>query len=766
MAIAPTPPADPNAAAPPPTSSPTPAPAAPSSAPSAASTIDPLRLLRVYWPWLAAAGVFSMFVGVALYVALGMFAPKFRSFAVYEVRAPHSLEEGAGSIGRGGRDELETYMETQANVITSDRVLSAAVIQPEVEQQTKWSRQFRSGGAYNNVEALKELRDVVSAGVIPETNLIRMSVIVGNPRDAAIIASAVSDVFMRDNLRATTADAQSNVEDFQTQLRELRQDVSALDVQIENLIAEKKLTSDTEETSIYYSEVQNLNLTLVDVRAALAGAQEQLTQFTNIRDSPSGVVYPEGIRADVEAGPIAQQLESEIETAEAYLQSAREQFGANHRSVRRQEATIRALAEQRQKVIQREMAELFNTTIEGLGRQVASLRNQEDELMGRIEEAQTKLNDITAALKLRRNMQADREQKLEHITFLETQISEHELIMRRGSRVRVLSPPEEPDIRSFPTKIPVIGGTMVVLTGLVGGLIFLKEIREQRIRTPQDIALIPRTRVLGVIPDIALDPAAPDRVETASLDRPAGAFAETLRQLRTSLLKAVRDHDHRAIVFAAGMPGSGTTSVISNLAVNAALIDLRVLVVDANLRRPNIHKIFEASQGPGLAEILRHGAQIDDVAQPTSLDNLTLIAAGTDREHAFERFNTRTMGEFIASARSRFDLILLDAPPTIVSGDALAIASQVDASVCVCRAYSENRGLVAKMRNQLTDARAEFLGVIVNAIRPSAGGYFKRNFQAQHDYQYNGQAPEAVAAAGAPAAGEPAADDEPGDAKG
>ncbi len=740
MAIAPTPPADPKApAAPPPAAAPHPA-AAPSAA-SAVPTIDPLRLLRVYWPWILGAGVFSMFVGVALFIALGILNPKFRSFARYQVQPPHSLEGDAGAIGQGGRDELETYMETLTQIITSDIVLQPAVTQPEVEQQTKWARQFKQNGAYNNIEALRALREVVSARVIPETQLTEMSVRVGNKTDAAIIARAVSDVFMRDNLRRTTADATSNVEDFQTQLRDLRQDVSALDVRIENLIAEEQLTSEDQQTSIYYTEVQNLNTTLVEVRAAMAAARQQLEQSRSMLEAPGGVVYPEGIRDEVERANIAQQLEAEIETAEAYLRSSREQYGDNHRSVRRQEATIRALREQRQKVIQREMAELFNARIEALERQVASLRSQEDDLMEDLTDKQNKLNDITAALKLKRNMEIDREQKLEMITFLETQIAEHELIMRRGSRVRTIIQPDEPDMRASPRPIPVVGGTMVLITGAVGGLIFLKEVREQRIRSPQDIALIPRTRVLGVLPDIALDPAAPERVETAALDRPAGALAESVRQLRTSLLKAMRDHDHRAIVFASGMPGSGTSSVVCNLAVNAANIDLRVLIIDANLRRPNIHKILDLAEGPGLAEILRGRATLDDALQHTAVDNLSVISTGADREHAFERFNTSSMAQLVADARSRFDLILLDAPPTIVSGDALAIASQVDAAVLVCRAYSENRGLVAKVRNQLGDAKAEFLGVIVNAIRPSAGGYFKRNFQASHEYHLNGQPP-------------------------
>jgi succinoglycan biosynthesis transport protein ExoP len=741
MAVSSTPPPNPKAPpAPPPAAGAPEATAGP--APSAPTmTIDPMRLLRVYWPWLAATGVVSAVLGLALFVVLGILAPKFRSFAIYEVMPPPSVGvEDGGVLGMGGREELETYMETQVEVITSNKVLQQAVQQPEIEQHTKWAKQFISKGAFNNVEALKELREIVNARVVPETRLIQMSVIAGNPTDATIIARAVSDVFMRDNSAVQTRDTQARVEDFQRQFRELRQDLSALDIQIENVIAEEKITSANEETSIYYTEVQNLNITMVEIRASLAGAREQLSQYENLMNAPGGVVYPEGIRAEAERGPVASQLEAEIETAEAYLRSSRERFGESHRSVRQQESTIRALREQRDLVVQREMAELFNATVEGLQRSIASLTQQEDEVMTSREEAQVKLNEITAALKLKENLESERAQKMARIEFLDDQIAQGQLLIDMGSRIRTIAAPEEPDTRSFPKPLPVVGLTMFLLTGAVGGLIFLKEIREQRIRTPQDVALIPRTRVLGVLPDISLDPTAPERVETACIDRPEGGFAEAIRQMRTTILREARENDLRSVVFASGMPGSGSTSIVCNLAINAALIDVRVLLIDANLRRPRVHKVFDLEEGPGLSEVLKGKATLDEVVRPTGVEHLSVLQAGLDRENAFERFNTETMLALRTAVRERYDLILLDAPPTIVSGDALTIATKVDASVLVVRAYSENRGLVAKVRNQLDDAHARFLGVVVNAIKPSAGGYMKRNLRVSHEY---GLGPEA-----------------------
>ena len=711
--------------------------AAPVAPTSATAAVDPLRLLMVYWPWLLGAFIFSIFVGIGVYLALGTLAPKYKTDVLYEVLPPADTENVNVSVGYGGREEMTGYMETQVSVIESDRILDRAVKQPDVAG-TQWAKKFTSGGKFVPADALKVLRNIVHARVVPDTNLIQFSVTTGQPVDAQIIANAVDEVFRRDNLQVSTRDATSLIDDLERKVREQRQDVAALDIRIENIINENQLSSADEKSSIYQVEIQNLQPALVDLKAGIASTRKQLERFQQIASSESGTVYPETIRQEVEQGSIPQQLQSQIQSEEAYLRSDRETYGAQHRTVIRRERHIRALREQRERVIQEEMKNKFNAALEGLEQQLASLQSQEADLIERREGAQKSLNEITRVLAEKENLEVERGQKMESIQTFQNIISDLGLKIERGSRVRVLSPPQIPDQRAFPQPIPVMGACIVLISGAAGGLIFLKEVREQRVRTPLDITQIPRTRVLGLIPETGLDPSNPVRVETASIDRPSGAVAEAVRQIRTTLLKTVRQHGHKSVVFVSGLPGSGTTSVVCNLAANAAAIDLRVLIIDANLRRPSTHRIFEVNEGPGLADVLKGKATLEGAIQKTSVDNVSVLSAGTDREHAYERFNTSVMGELLRVAGESFDLLLIDAPPAVVSGDALALTAQADAVAMVVRAYSEKRGLVARIRNQLSESRAEFLGVVVNAVRSSAGGYFKRNFQATLAYQQNG----------------------------
>jgi Mrp family chromosome partitioning ATPase len=115
-------------------------------------------------------------------------------------------------------------------------------------------------------------------------------------------------------------------------------------------------------------------------------------------------------------------------------------------------------------------------------------------------------------------------------------------------------------------------------------------------------------------------------------------------------------------------------------------------------------------------------------------DGISVIPAGTPANRVFERFDGEAMGEFLASMHERFDVILIDGPPLVVASESMSIANAADASILVVRAYSEQRGLVARLIRQLNEQSGIFLGVVLNRPRNTAGGYFRRNYEAMAAY--------------------------------
>ncbi|MEC9374660.1 MAG: polysaccharide biosynthesis tyrosine autokinase, partial [Planctomycetota bacterium] len=304
-----------------------------------------------------------------------------------------------------------------------------------------------------------------------------------------------------------------------------------------------------------------------------------------------------------------------------------------------------------------------------------------------------------------------------------------------ASRVLVRQDAQVPEIPAFPKWYLVIPVVAFLCVSGTAGLIVLRELLEQRVRGPADVASIPRTRVLGVVPDISEDPSRPERIETVVRDAPTGVTAECYRHIRSEIMKRLEGRGNQVLLVAGGMPGSGGTSTIINLAWSFANAQRNVLIIDGNLRRPAVHKALELPERPGLGEFVLGKESFDAAVQDTSHPNLHVLTAGIADGMVFDRLTTGAVDELISAAREKYDVVFIDVPPMIVASDAMMLAAnRCDGVILVVRAYSEKRGLVSRIRNQMNDVKAEFLGVVINSVRGAAGGYFRRNFRATHEY--------------------------------
>ncbi len=307
-----------------------------------------------------------------------------------------------------------------------------------------------------------------------------------------------------------------------------------------------------------------------------------------------------------------------------------------------------------------------------------------------------------------------------------------------SNRIVIASDEKLPREVSSPKLFIVLPASILGVIFLVSGLILTIELMDSRVKGPSDIAVMPRTKLLGWIPDASEDPAGAGAIETTFRDRPRGVIAENYRQLRSVVAKRLSQAGHKTLVVVGGMPGSGSTSVLCNMALAWAAADRKVLVIDANFRRPGVHRVFALRESPGLADVLS-GASLEDAIQATGDSRLHVLSAGSREKRIFEMFSSERFSQLLAELKTRFDLILLDVAPALVASDGLSVASRCDASLLVVRALGEKRGLVARLRNDLSDTRGDFLGVVVNAVKPSAGGYIRGNLRATHEYQNPGE---------------------------
>ena len=185
-------------------------------------------------------------------------------------------------------------------------------------------------------------------------------------------------------------------------------------------------------------------------------------------------------------------------------------------------------------------------------------------------------------------------------------------------------------------------------------------------------------------------------------------------------------------------PMDGKTTVAANLAAGLALNGRKILLVDANFRRPEIHHLFGFSNDKGFSDILNGSSAFDDCLHPTRIPNLSVMTSGPKPLNVTELFESQLLMDYIEKALEEFDHVIFDSGPLLVVSESVAMAPRVDGVVTVVRAHAESRGLLQRMRDALRQIKAEHIGVVLNAVRAQGGGYYARNIKAYYTYN-NGQ---------------------------
>lgn len=719
---------------------PRPAPGVPALAAQAGS-IDPLKLLNKYKWLLVGSAVAGAVLGVGAHFILRVVAPEYRPIVLFSCLPPQESADGKGS-NTVSPQEMDRFMQTQVRIMTSDTVIGRVSEDQQLQSKApNWVKQFMvvdraTGLPRPDYAAIaKELKDIVGARVVPQTNLIELSVRDRDPLDATEILSLVRHKYSAVLSEQGSSLSGDRVDSLRKAITRIDDEVLTLSTRRESMIREKGLDSLSEHASATNAQLAKTNEDLQDIQTTLQAALKQAEQMRNARNA--GIYSPEML-AEIERDPAVMDVQSTISKLETSRQMLLTRgVGLDHRSLRIIDANLDGARQELNRVKSERLAKMADGQLDKIQKGIEQLRAQEQELLEKQAELKRRLNDITGTqaeladidnqIKGQLAIKAETAANLQNLLSLQNTPS--------YNRVVLLQAEKTPTEMSFPRLKLMIPAGIIVCVGLVGGIVLLREVVDQRIKGPSDITIIPRTKLLGWVPDAAEDPSGQGATETAFRDRPRGIVAESFRQIRGSISKRIQEADHKTILVLAGMPGSGATSVLANLAFAFAAADKRVLIVDANFRRPSLHRVMGLQESPGLADVLTRSAELSDVVQATSTPNLDLLSAGSKEHRVYERLATEAMGEVLAKLRMMYDLVLIDCAPAIVAGDGVALAHRCDASMLVVRALAEKRGMVARVKADLSDGRGEFLGVIVNAVRSASGGYMKGNIRAAHEYQ-------------------------------
>lgn len=695
--------------------------------------IDPIRVLR--------QNIWRIMIALALGGGLGFglnslflqIYPLWSSQVLFEIRS--QLEEANALTAKdiGTEDTVVRLSQTEVARLTSKDILERALAKAEI-QKTQWANAYRdASGNFIQEEALIDLEVELRAGHRRGTQIFYVSWMTHVPEDGPIVLNALANTYVDIRERAVQDRFNKNLRLYTEQRDSLDRSISQQKERIQSFIAEKGITSLTEGNSANQRTLEKLKSDIAQTTADLSIAQSALDQARRKQNNPeAGTTEEDRRRAGQDM--VLQDRQRDAEEMAKRYSSAQKLYRAGHATLESAKADHEAAVTVRDRTMDDVLARNRLADLKEASNRVDSFKNllqkQETDLKAEIK----KVEDFTSNMAEMRALQDQIDVLQQRRGEVGKTIQEIELARSReeSKRVEIIQEARRPREITFPKLKVMLPATAVVVAGLYVLLLFVRELLDQRVKYPSDLGAVPG-RMLGAVPALNDDPSEPKRIEMVVTESPNCILAESYRQVAVQVAKGMQAAGAKTLMVASPMPGSGTTSAVLNIAACEAAVGHKVLVLGANMRRPGLMKALGLPMGTaGLGDVLA-GADPASVVV-NARPNIDVLGAGTPQSRVFERLNGAAMDQLLQWARDRYDLVLVDAPPSVVAGETLTLANKVDASMIVARAWQDQRGLVMKFASQLMDSRSTLLGTMLNGMRMTAGGYLRKNALAMSKY--------------------------------
>ena len=696
---------------------------------------DILRIVRKRL-WL----ILACFVVIGLGGTAGLVA-WYIYFPSYTAEGVLTVEPGQGQASplTGGYVEnavpfqlFDQYVQGQVMAIRNDRVLNAALDSLK-DEQTMYS------GAAASYRLGKDLD--VNYLVGTQNIVVRLSGT--NKEQIQAIVRQVLDLYTKQlgaDRAQVDADRQS---ELRTEQKDLQTRLDSLGRRLATYREDSNIISSDERFNEQLARLTAVTQQLTQAQVALAEASAAWKQFQELRAqaeeskdlSPVLNAFPELTEA-LRRDPTIAALSEQASRAGQELKGLQQRFGPKHEAIRRMDTATQAAQndlEAKQTLV---LGQLFQ-------QQAAVLKSKYDTAKAAVAELESRVGEArTAAVsvaKLTTEYRA-REEEFRGVQTLLTTVNEGIAKMRISSaisrpNVRISQVPSIPLEPSQPKLIFYIPAVIIfsLLTGL--GLALAIEIMDTRLRTPMDVIRQVGVPLLGSVPDLSEDErlSLDTKVAQVSQTMPQSLMAESFRQFRTNLLFA-SDKPIRSVLITSPNPGDGKSVVAANLAITMARSGNRVLLIDANFRRPTLGRGFDVPETVGLSNVLVGLCTAADAIQATSVENLDLLVSGPVPPSPAELLGSAGMRQLVKEQSHAYDHVIIDGAPALVVADNHLLAELVDGVVLIYRAGENTRGLAQRAARQVLGQRARLLGAVLNRVRATKGGYFRESYQAYYDY--------------------------------
>lgn len=688
-----------------------------------------LRSLRKHWPILVACILLSG--GLSLLYAKSQ-TRIYQSTATIEldpgvVRPLSDKMDAIMPLGTGDFLDNREYYETQYKIITSTRVMEAAARDLGLQTDATFlGLKELPATPITLQQAAARLRSKVSTEPVRNSRLVIVKVDDPVPAQAKRLCDAVTAAYIEQNLDKAISSTSDSVVWLGGQVESVKKELEASEDALHTFKQKNDLpsTSINESSNMVRLELQELTSSLTHTRTRRQELQARLKELTDVAaDNPDQLPSTELLSSDY-LRDLRRSYQESMALHSALLAEGK---GENHPAVK---ATAKRLAEAREALL----GEIGN--IRGaVARDLATLNRQEAGEAGLYESAHRRAVDLTMKEIEYHRLDRSREQNEKMFAMLMDQLKQADLArMMRVNNIHLIENGSLPSAPIYPK--PRTNVAVGLFVGLVLGMFFVwvRTSLDNTIKTPEDIERTLGITFVGLLPanadELRQKGGAKRRLKVPDEHpelvvhlHPLSAAAEAARTVRTNLMFASPDKPFRRLLVTSSAPAEGKTTVACGIAIGFAQSGERVCLIDCDLRRPRLHRIFNRAGDSGLTNVLVGEAAIDDVALPTQIDNLYCIPSGPIPPNPAEIFHSAKFAQLLKELSGKFDRVIIDSPPLVAVTDAAILSKLVDGTVFVLRAFATTSTLARQGLRILQDVQGRIAGAVLNAVDLSRAEY-------------------------------------------
>lgn len=582
-------------------------------------------------------------------------------------------------------------------------------------------------------KTLQRMHTQLQIALVPKTDIIRLGYSSLNAKLSADIVNRLVADYIQRSYETRYLSTQRVSQWLSGQLDDLKRQVESSQEKMLDLQRKLGMLGFDPTKNQNTTTLEDMSLALAQARIARILAESRYREMTTMD--------PNAIEDSIDASrsttpPALTALRTQISTTKAALADLEANLGPNHPQVKAQKAQLQALLKEQDSEQNRLLAQAKENYV--------IAKASEDRIAGSLDQQKAdayKMRDDLVEYTLRQRE-------------FESNRTLYEGLLQRLRTAGVEAGLESLEIDIVDPAVPAAAPTLkrkttIVLTalivGLMGGVIvaFLLESLDTGLNDITDIEGVLQLPSLAIVPKVKQNPAeVTPQMSIAQknltvLTSPKSQFAEALRSLRTSLLLSTTGKPPKFILFTSSTPSEGKTTISTNTSCILAQGGTRVLLIDADMRRPNVHPKFGLNSKIGLSTLLTGGSTFEEtIQQITELRSLDIIASGPVPPFPSELLSSQAMRTMLENAAPLYDYIVIDSPPVLSVTDGVILAREADAVVLVVRHGKSNKHVIRRARDLLIRAGAPITGIVLNAVDVTSVEY--QGYYGQSAYHYGG----------------------------